>query len=117
MLILEKASLNSTERVKKDSESSLRDRLLKELGPDFGDLPKREVTVMTRLSREIVDVLDSLVRLNFFKSRSEAAAVIIEQKVLSNMELFKSISEQAKKIEKVQDELESLALKALKESK
>ena len=96
-------------------DTSLRDRLLTGLGPDAEGTPTREITVMTRLSREIVEVLDNLVKLNFFKSRSEAAAVIIEQKVLANTDMFRELGKQAKKFEEVQSELESLAIKALKE--
>lgn len=70
---------------------------------------------MTRLGSEVVEILDALVKLDFFRSRSEAAAVIIEQKILSSLELFKSIKEQAKKIEGLHEELESLTLKTLRE--
>ncbi|TFG06169.1 hypothetical protein EU538_10635, partial [Candidatus Thorarchaeota archaeon] len=38
---------------------------------DFG-LQKREVSVMTRMSAETVEILDALVELEIFKSRSEA---------------------------------------------
>lgn len=97
------------------SDKTMRERLLEELGHVGKDVPKREVSVMTRLGNEVVEILDALVKLNLFKSRSEVVAAIVENKILSNMELFSTIRKQAEKLDELQDELESLTLKALRE--
>ena len=62
-----------------DSELSLRDKLLSRLSPEALDITKREISVMTRLSTDIVEVLDALVKLGLFKSRSEVVAAVIEK--------------------------------------
>ena len=74
-----------------DPELSLRDKLLSRLSPEALDITKREISVMTRLSTDIVEVLDSLVKLGLFKSRSEVVAAVIEKTILSQQELFEDI--------------------------
>lgn len=45
--------------------------------------PNRDVSVMTRMSTDIVEILDALVELEIFKSRSEAAAAFAERTIYS----------------------------------
>ncbi|MHA1961522.1 MAG: hypothetical protein ACW99U_14975 [Candidatus Thorarchaeota archaeon] len=96
-------------------EVTMRERLLKELGHVGKDVPRREVSVMTRLGAEVVEFLDALVKLNLFRSRSEVVAAIVESKVLSNLDLFNTIRKQALKLDEMQEELESLTFKALRD--
>ncbi|MFX1484396.1 MAG: hypothetical protein ACFFCP_14540 [Promethearchaeota archaeon] len=103
---------------KKNSESpydikGIRDQLL-------GDFPvhdirseTRDVSVMTRLSKSSTEILDSLVKLSIFRSRSEAIASIIERTILRKIDLFQQLNEQAEKLDEIQDSAKELAFKAL----
>jgi Arc/MetJ-type ribon-helix-helix transcriptional regulator len=83
----------------------------------FG-LRKREISVMTRMSTDIVDVLDALVELEIFKSRSEAVAALIERAIYSRKTLFTEIRSQASDIKKKREAARHLAqatIQAMKE--
>ena len=77
-------------RKKKESTDEQQTRLsLREqiLGKDSaGEFTTRTrgTHVMTRLSDDIVRVLDALVELGIFNSRSEAVAAYVEKAILSN---------------------------------
>jgi Arc/MetJ-type ribon-helix-helix transcriptional regulator len=58
---------------------SLREQLLGRLSNDELFSKKREISVMTRMSGDIVEILDALVELEVFKSRSEAVSAFVEQ--------------------------------------
>ncbi len=64
---------------------------------EFGER-KRQTHVMTRLSNDIVAILDALVELGIFKSRSEAVAAYVEKSILPHMELYERIKTQAKQV-------------------
>ena len=97
-----------------DSELSMRDKLLSRLSPEALEITQREVSVMTRLSTDIVEVLDSLVKLGLFKSRSEVVAAVIEKTILSQKELFEDIKMQAEKLDEIQDTAKDLVYEALR---
>jgi Arc/MetJ-type ribon-helix-helix transcriptional regulator len=97
-----------------DSESrSLRDELLDRFERDEYGLKNREVSVMTRLSTDIVEILDALVELEIFKSRSEVVASFIEKAIMDKKNLFDSIAKQAIDIEKKREAAKHLAFKAI----
>ena len=68
---------------------------------------------MTRLSTDIVDILDALVELEIFKSRSEVVASFVEKTIIEKKDLFDSIAEQASDIEKKREAAKHLAFKAI----
>ena len=82
---------------------SLREQILGKRADDEFKIDKREVHVMTRLSADIVEVVDALVTLNVFKSRSEAVAAYVENSILSNGPMYEKIVEQAKAVEGMRD--------------
>ncbi|MFW9850847.1 MAG: hypothetical protein ACFFF4_17100 [Candidatus Thorarchaeota archaeon] len=87
----------------KQARPLLRDRLLAKLAAeDFGE-DEREVPVVARMNKKVVETLDSLVSLGIFKSRSEAVAAIIQGAIASKEELFKEIREQTAALERKQD--------------
>jgi Arc/MetJ-type ribon-helix-helix transcriptional regulator len=82
---------------------TLREKLLRKLAAEGLGEEEREITVMARMNKKVVQTLDSLVSLGIFKSRSEAVAVIIEGAISSREDLFSAIREQAAALERRQD--------------
>jgi Arc/MetJ-type ribon-helix-helix transcriptional regulator len=106
-------SLSKSE-VKPDEETSLRDELLGRFERDKHGLKNREISVMTRLSTDVVEILDALVELEIFKSRSEVVASFVEKAVMDKKSLFDSIAKQASDIGKKREAAKHLAFKAIK---
>ena len=75
---------------------------------------KREVPVMTRLDNEVIQLLDILVKLDIFKSRSEAVAAIVEKTLLPQRDKFDLLKKQITKLQEVQDTAKDIALEVLK---
>lgn len=92
---------------------NLREELMGRASEEKFGLKKREVSVMTRMSSEIVDILDALVELEIFKSRSEAVAALIERAIHSRKRLFEEIRNQAVDIRKKRDAARHLAVQTL----
>jgi Arc/MetJ-type ribon-helix-helix transcriptional regulator len=76
---------------------------------------KREFSVMTRLSQKFVEIIDALVKLEIFKSRSEAVSALVMKTIISEIELYEALKEQAEKLDDLQSMVENLALKALRD--
>lgn len=100
--------------VKPDEETSLRNELLGRFERDKHGLKNREISVMTRLSTDVVEILDALVELEIFKSRSEVVASFVEKAVMDKKSLFDSIAKQASDIGKKREAAKHLAFKAIK---
>ncbi|OLS23957.1 MAG: hypothetical protein ThorAB25_23880 [Candidatus Thorarchaeota archaeon AB_25] len=94
---------------------SLREQLLGRLSDDAIVSKKREVSVMTRMSGDIVEILDALVELEIFKSRSEAVSAFVEQAISSRIKLFDEIKTQAEDIHRLRDSAKKHAYEAFQE--
>ena len=94
---------------------SLREQLLGRLSDEDLGSKKREVSVMTRMSGDIVEILDALVELEIFKSRSEAVSAFVEQAISARMSLFEEIKTQAADIRKLRDSAKKHAYEAFQE--
>lgn len=92
---------------------SLREELLGRFEREEHGLKNREVSVMTRMSTDIVEILDALVELEIFKSRSEAVAAFVERMITSRKDLFEEIRSQAGDIIKKREAAKHLAFKAI----
>ena len=93
---------------------SLREQLLGRLSEE--DMAKkREVSVMTRMSGDIVEILDALVELEIFKSRSEAVSAFVEQAIAARSQMFDEIKVQAADIRKLRDSAKKHAFEAFQE--
>lgn len=93
---------------------TLREQLLGRLSED--DMTKkREVSVMTRMSGDIVEILDSLVELEIFKSRSEAVSAFVEQAIATRSQMYDEIKTQAADIRKLRDSAKKHAFEALRD--
>ena len=101
-------------KIQPDKETSLRDELLGRFERDKHGLKNREISVMTRLSTDVVEILDALVELEIFKSRSEVVASFVEKAVMDKKSLFDSIAKQASDISKKREAAKHLAFKAIK---
>ena len=76
---------------------------------------KREFSVMTRLSAKFIEIIDALVKLKIFKSRSEAVAALVMKTIFSELDLYNDLEEQAEKLDELQETVKELALKTLRE--
>ncbi|TFF84010.1 hypothetical protein EU524_01570 [Candidatus Thorarchaeota archaeon] len=90
------------------------DELLGRFSSEAFGLQKREVSVMTRMSAETVEILDALVELEIFKSRSEAVAAMVEKVIDSRRPMFEEIKRQAKEIVEKRESARHLAYQAMK---
>ena len=94
---------------------SLREQLLGRLSDDDLFSQKRDISVMTRMSNDIVEILDALVELEIFKSRSEAVSAFVEQAISSRIRMFEEIKTQAQDIRRLRDTAKKQAFGAFKE--
>jgi len=97
------------------SQLSLREQLLGRLSDGAVSGKKREVSVMTRMSGDIVEILDALVELGIFKSRSEAVSAFVEQAISARKSVFDAIKIQAGEISKLRDSAKRDAFAAIQE--
>jgi len=97
------------------AQLSLREQLLGRLSDDDLVSKKREVSVMTRMSGDIVEILDALVELEIFKSRSEAVSAFVEQAISARIKLFEEIKTQATDIQKLRDSAKKHAFEAFQD--
>jgi Arc/MetJ-type ribon-helix-helix transcriptional regulator len=94
---------------------SLKEQLLGRLTEDTISGKKREVSVMTRMSGDVVEILDALVELDIFKSRSEAVSAFVEQTISARRSMFEEIMVQASEIRKLRDSAKRQAFHAFQE--
>ncbi len=92
-----------TEKEEKPKRSTLRERVLKNIAAEGFEEEERVIPVVARMNKRVVDILDSLVAIGVFKSRSEAAAALVEGAISSKEELFEDIRKQAASLSKRQD--------------
>jgi Arc/MetJ-type ribon-helix-helix transcriptional regulator len=92
-----------TEKEEKPKRTSLRERVLKNISADGFEGEEREIPVVARMNKRVVETLDSLVSIGVFKSRSEAAAALVEGAISSREDLFEDIRKQAASLSEQQD--------------
>jgi Arc/MetJ-type ribon-helix-helix transcriptional regulator len=99
-----------------DSKLSFKEQIFGKQPEIKDDKDIRRINVMTRLRVDIVDILDALVELGVFKSRSEAVAVYLESQILSDLKLYEKLKASARKIGQMRESEIELAIEDLKES-
>ena len=87
----------------KPTRTTLRERVLKYISADGFEGEERDTPVVARMNKRVVETLDSLVAIGVFKSRSEAAAALVEGAISSREDLFEDIRKQAASLSKQQD--------------
>ena len=108
---------NKGRKSKSAAKLSLREELLGEISAEEFGHRKRQVSVMTRMNEDIVEILDALVELEIFKSRSEAVAAFVEQVVSSRQKMFEEMRTQAQDIARQRDAAKRLAYQAMQDSR
>jgi len=98
----------------KDNKSAqtLRTAMIEDLSIRVSET-KRDNPVTTRLDDELVNMLDILVKLDIFKSRSEAIASILERTLFDHRDEFKQLLAEITKLERIQDRAKDIALDVL----
>ena len=99
------------------NQQSLREELMGRFSRESMGLKNREISVMTRMSPYIVEVLDALVELEVFKSRSEVVSTFMEQMIMDRKSLFDEVRGQAQDISKKRESAKRLAFQAMKTDK
>ncbi len=99
------------------NQSALRDELMGRFSRESMGLKNREISVMTRMSAYIVEVLDALVELEVFKSRSEVVSTFMEQMIMDRKPLFEKIRNQAQDISKKRESAKRFAFQAMQTDK
>ena len=100
------------QKKKKQSSHKVKDELIEELSSQRTG-SKRGVPVMTRLNDELIEMLDILVKLDIFKSKSEAVASMVEKTLYDLKENFTILKAEITKIEKIQDSAKDVIADAL----
>ncbi|MHA1136586.1 MAG: hypothetical protein ACTSSE_08870 [Candidatus Thorarchaeota archaeon] len=95
------------------NQQTLREELMGRFSRETMGLKNREISVMTRMSPYIVEVLDALVELEVFKSRSEVVSTFMEQMIMDRKPLFEEIRHQAQDIAKKRESAKKLAFQAM----
>lgn len=95
-----------------ESKQTLREAIIVDLSSRSQET-KRTIPVTARLDGDIVTMLDILVKLDIFNSRSEAIASILENTLLDHKDRFKELSTEISKLEKIQDRAKDIALEVL----
>jgi Arc/MetJ-type ribon-helix-helix transcriptional regulator len=67
------------------------------------------------MSGELVEVLDALVELSIFNSRSEAVSAFVAQAISARAALFDEIKKQASEVRKMRDSAKRHAFEAFQE--
>jgi Arc/MetJ-type ribon-helix-helix transcriptional regulator len=99
------------------TQTSIKERILGELYSEQFELKKREVHVMTRLSSDIVEILDALVELEVFKSRSEAVSAYVEKGIAAQMDLYEDVRGLGRKISEMRETAKRMAVEAFSDMK
>jgi len=99
------------------NQKSLREELIGRFSREDMGLKNRDISVMTRMSPYIVEVLDALVELEVFKSRSEVVSTFMEQMIMDRRPLFDEIRNQAQDISKKRESAKQLAFQAIQANK
>ena len=97
--------------------ADVKEELLDRFDDEGFGLIRREVSVMCRLSGKAVAILDALVELEIFKSKSEAIAAFLDQTFYEKEEIFEEIQTQAHEINAKREAVKHLAYKTVMSSR
>jgi len=84
--------------------TSLRERVLKNISAEGFEGEERDIPVVARMNKRVVETLDAMVAVGIFKSRSEAAAALVEGAISAREDFFADIRKQATSLSERQDE-------------
>jgi Arc/MetJ-type ribon-helix-helix transcriptional regulator len=98
-------------------KGKLRERILGYKKADESDSKKREVHIMTRLTSDTVEIIDTLVELEVFRSKSEAVSVYVEKEIASQMDLYEEVRLLGRKLSEMRESAKKLAFEDKDNSK
>src|SRR5271157_4927674 len=98
-------------------DETLKKELLEVFNLPSKGLKRRENTIMTRVSQDDLQVMESLVDLGIFKSISETAAFFIHESIMSKQDYYQKILKLFKEIKTKKLEAVATLLEAVKEEK
>ena len=96
-----------------ETQQSLREEIMGRHSVEGFGLKKREISVMTRMSSDIVEIIDALVELEIFKSRSEVVAAFVERVINARKKMFDEITSQTKDIRSKRDAVRQFTMQTL----
>jgi hypothetical protein len=80
-----------------------------------GEKDIKRINVMTRIRKDVVDILDALVLLGAFNSRSEAVASYTEHSILSKRAGYERLKKRAQELGIMRESAMDLALEEFKD--
>ena len=104
----------ASKKKKSKVASELRDEMIDQLSVGADSDATRDVPVMTKLDKQLVKLIDMLVKLDIFNSRSEAVASIVEKTLLSQLDKFELLQKQIDKLEEIKEAAKDIAVDVLK---
>ena len=75
----------------------------------------KRINVMTRIREDVVEVIDALLELGAFNSRSDAVSAYTERAILSRKTLYGELKERAKEVGRMRKSAIDLTLDELKD--
>ena len=96
---------------------SFREQIFGDYSDSKEDSDHQRINVMTRVREDVIEIVDALIELGAFDSRSEAVAAYLEHAILSNLQLYKTLKARAKKVSQMRESAMDLAIEAFQESK
>jgi len=107
------ATMDEDNPVRSPDMKRIKTELLGRFATEGFGLTKREVSVMCRLSGRTVSILEALVELEIFRSKSEAIAAFLDQIIAEREEIFEEILTQAQGIATKREAAKHLAFQAV----
>ncbi|MHA1961763.1 MAG: hypothetical protein ACW99U_16190 [Candidatus Thorarchaeota archaeon] len=96
---------------------SFREQIFGKSAEKKDDSDIQRINVMTRVRSDVVEVLDALVELGAFNSRSDAVASYLEDAILSKPKLYDDLKTRAKKIARMRESAMDGAIEAFQEGR
>ncbi|MFX1440769.1 MAG: hypothetical protein ACFFFD_11015 [Promethearchaeota archaeon] len=98
---------------KSSAQLSLKERLLGVQTEEDLLIEKRDVPVTIRMSTTVLELLDALIELDIFESRSEAIVAMVESVISSKHKTFHSLKSQADDLKRRREEAKELASRVI----
>ena len=81
------------------------------------DVRVKRINVMTRIREDVVEVIDALLELGVFNSRSDAVSSYTEHAILSRKTLYGELKERAKEVGRMRESAFDFTLDELRETR
>ncbi|MFW9967190.1 MAG: ribbon-helix-helix domain-containing protein [Candidatus Thorarchaeota archaeon] len=99
---------------KSSAQLSLKEQLLGVQTEEDLLIEKRDVPVTIRMNPKVLELLDALIELNIFESRSEAITAMVEAMISSKYKTFHSLKSQADDLKRRREEAKEMASRVIR---